>query len=100
MMSDEIIYSTGPGGPTEPPKRNQTEPIRISFRTGHKGSGITLIDRLPMHPGGKEELLKKFKKRLGVGGTVKLGAVELQGDQRDFVEAELKAQGYKVRRIG
>jgi translation initiation factor 1 len=53
-----------------------------------------------MHPAGKEELLRKLKKRLGVGGTVKLGALELQGDRRDAVEAELKAAGYKVKRIG
>jgi len=45
-------------------------------------------------------LLKKFKKRLGVGGAVKLGALELQGDHRDFAEAELKSLGYKVKRLG
>ncbi len=61
---------------------------------------MTIIDRLRMHPGGKEELLKKFKKRLGVGGTVKMGMLELQGDHRDFVEGELVSAGYKVRRIG
>ena len=61
---------------------------------------MTIIDRLRIHPEGKEELLKKFKKRLGVGGTVKMGMLELQGDHRDFVEGELVSSGYKVRRIG
>jgi translation initiation factor 1 len=45
-------------------------------------------------------LLKKFKKRLGAGGTVKDGALEIQGDRRDFVKTELEAAGYKVRVIG
>jgi len=110
-MPDNIIYSTDPGwcpacqkspcgcfSPAGKPK--QAEPVRISFRRGHKGSGMTIIERLQMHPEGKENLLKEFKKRLGVGGTVKMGMLEIQGDQRDFIEKELLAKGYKVRRIG
>ncbi len=107
---DNIVYSNEPGWkppcpqcgktPCACPGAKQTEPVRLSFRAGHKGSGLTLVECLQMHPAGKEELLKKFKKRLGVGGTLKLGALELQGDQRAFVETELKTAGYKVRRIG
>ncbi|MBI4676493.1 MAG: translation initiation factor [Elusimicrobia bacterium] len=81
-------------------KPKQAEPVRLSFRRNMKGSGMTLIDRLQMHPAGKEELLRGFKRRLGTGGTVKFGVLELQGDHRDLVEAELKADGYKVKRIG
>ncbi|MBI4051200.1 MAG: translation initiation factor [Elusimicrobia bacterium] len=94
-MTDPVVYSTDPNW-----KPKQIEPVRISFQKGHKGSGMTIIDRLQMHPQGKEDLLREFKKRLGVGGCVKLGQLELQGDHREFVEAELKAKGYKVRRIG
>jgi len=107
---DNTVYSNEPGwkppcpqcgkSPCACPGAKQSEPVRISFRSGHKGSGMTLVERLQMHPAGKEELLRKLKKRLGVGGTVKLGALELQGDRRDAVEAELKAAGYKVKRIG
>jgi translation initiation factor 1 len=79
---------------------NQNEPVRLSFRRFGKGSGVTIIDRLQMHTAGKEELLAKFQKRLGVGGTVKFGVLELQGDQRDKVEAELASLGYKVKRVG
>ncbi|MFA6433495.1 MAG: hypothetical protein WCW52_02235 [Elusimicrobiales bacterium] len=111
-MQDNVVYSTDPGWKPPCPacgkspccckslsgKPKQTEPARISFCRGHKGSGLTMIERLQMHPAGKEELLKKLKKKLGVGGTVKLGALELQGDHRDAVETELKELGYKVRR--
>ncbi len=113
-MPDNIVYSTDPGWKPPCPvcgkshcacnspsgKPRQTEPVRVSFRRGHKGSGLTLIEKLQMHPAGKEELLKKLKKKLGVGGTVKLGALELQGDHRDAVETELKTMGYKVKRLG
>ena len=98
MAADKIVYSTDPNWKPAPLK--QQEPVRVSFKKGFKGSGMTLIERLAMHPEGKEELLKKFKKRLGVGGAVKHGTLELQGDHRDAVEAELKTAGYKVRRIG
>jgi translation initiation factor 1 len=110
MGEKNIVYSTDPEWkppcqscgktPCACPGAKQNEPVRLSFRRGHKGSGITLIERLQMHPAGKEEMLKKFKKRLGVGGALKQGALELQGDQRDFVETELKSAGYKIRRIG
>jgi len=112
-LPDNIVYSTDPDW--QPPcpacgktpcgcksasgKPKQTEPVRVSFRRGHKGSGLTFIEKLRMHPAGKEELLKKFKKRLGVGGAVKLGALQLQGDHSDLVEAELKGLGYKVKRL-
>jgi len=81
-------------------KKRQPEPLRLSFVRGAKGSGVTRIERLVLHPTLKEQLLSKLKKRLGCGGAVKDGALEIQGDHRDVLEAELKAEGYKVKRIG
>jgi len=77
-----------------------SEPVRIQFKRGGKGAGVTTIERLNLHPFEKEEMLARFKKALGIGGTLKDGVLELQGDCRDKVEAELKALGLKVRRIG
>jgi len=81
-------------------KKRQPEPVRLSFVRGAKGAGVTRIERLVLHPTLKEQLLSRFKKRLGCGGAVKDGALEIQGDHRDFLESELLAEGYKVRRIG
>ncbi|MFH1724483.1 MAG: stress response translation initiation inhibitor YciH [Elusimicrobiota bacterium] len=109
-MTDEIVYSTDPGfcpacgrSPctcSDKKKRRQPEPVRISFSRVSKGSGMTRVERLNMHPRLKDELLKRFKKRLGCGGTVKDGVVELQGDRRDFLQKELESEGYKVKRVG
>jgi translation initiation factor 1 len=106
------VYSTDPsfcaacrrspctcGDKTQISKR-QPEPLRLSFTRSSKGSGVTKVERLVLHPTLKEQLLSKFKKRLGCGGAIKDGAIEIQGDHRDFIEAELIAEGYKVKRIG
>ncbi len=81
-------------------KSRQPEPVRMSFQRGAKGSGVTRIERLVLHPTLKEQLLSRFKKRLGCGGAIKDGALEIQGDHRDFLQAELEREGYKVKRIG
>ena len=45
---------------------------------------------------GLRELAGRLKKRCGVGGSVKDGVIELQGDHRNVVMDVLKADGYEV----
>ena len=45
-------------------------------------------------------LLKQLRAALGAGGTVKDGALELQGDHRDAVVERLRAIGYPARTAG
>ena len=47
-----------------------------------------------------DALAARLKERCGTGGTVKGGCIEIQGDQRDRVAAELEKLGYKVKRSG
>ena len=84
----------------EPRSDRQSEPLRLSFARGAKGSGVTRIDRLAANPQHKLDLLKTLKRLLGCGGAVKGGVLEIQGDHRDRIEKELVALGYRVRRIG
>ncbi|MDD5628070.1 MAG: translation initiation factor [Elusimicrobia bacterium] len=77
----------------------QPEPVRLSFGRGAKGSGVTRVERLVMHPTIKDQLLAQLKKRLGCGGAVKDGVLEFQGDHRAKLEQELLALGYKVKRL-
>jgi hypothetical protein len=55
-------------------------------------------DRLPLDEPGIRELAATLKQRCGTGGTVKDGRIEIQGDQRERIVAELEKLGYKARR--
>ncbi len=61
---------------------------------------MTIISDLPLDEKGLTELATKLKNRLGTGGTVKDGRIEIQGDQRDRVIKELEAMGYRAKRAG
>lgn len=74
--------------------------VRLSFVRTSGGSGMTRVENLKLGPREKEWLLSELKKRFGCGGTVKEGALELQGDRREELEEELRAKGLKVKRLG
>jgi predicted translation initiation factor SUI1 len=67
---------------------------------GRRGKGVTTVFDLALDEDGLQELAGKLKQRCGTGGTVKDGRIEIQGDQRDRVVAELEKLGYKVKRAG
>ena len=67
---------------------------------GRRGKGVTTVFDLPLDEGGLRELAGTLKQRCGTGGTVKDGRIEMQGDQRERIVAELEKLGYKVKRVG
>jgi translation initiation factor 1 len=75
--------------------------VRVGRETkGRKGSGVTVITGVPLGPADLADLCTQLKKRCGSGGTVKDGVIEIQGDHRDAVVAELAARGWTVKRAG
>jgi predicted translation initiation factor SUI1 len=61
---------------------------------------VTTVSDLPLNENGITELATKLKTRLGTGGTVKDGRIEIQGDHRDRIIEELEGLGYRVKRAG
>jgi translation initiation factor 1 len=74
-------------------------PVRVR-REVRRGKSVTTIFDTPLDSAGLRELAGRLKKRCGVGGSAKDGVIELQGDHRDVVVAELEADGYVVVRAG
>jgi len=75
--------------------------VRVGRETqGRKGKGVTVITGVPLDPAGVLQLATRLKRRCASGGTVKDGVIEIQGDHRDRVVAELEKEGWTVKRSG
>lgn len=75
--------------------------VRVGRETkGRKGKGVTVVTGLPLRGEELDELASRLKKRCGSGGTVREGAIEIQGDHRDAIVAELEKLGYRPKRAG
>ena len=84
---------------SEPPKKVLT--AKVGRETaGRKGKGVTTVFDLPLSDAELQELAAKLKQRCGTGGTVKDRRIEIQGDNRDRVTAELEKLGFKTKRAG
>jgi translation initiation factor 1 len=71
------------------------ERIKVRRETsGRRGKAVTTVSGVPLADDGLKELAGRLKKRCGVGGAVKDGVIELQGDHRDIVLEVLRADGY------
>ena len=64
--------------------------------SGRRGKPVTTVSGVPLDDDGLKELAGRLKKRCGVGGSVKDGVIELQGDHRDVVVEVMRAEGYDV----
>ena len=67
---------------------------------GRKGKTVTSVTGVPLPPDEVRELAKDLKRVCGTGGTLKGGAIEIQGDHRDTLVRELEARGFRVKRTG
>ena len=75
--------------------------VRIGRETkGRKGSGVCTISGIALDDKALKMLAKKLKQKCGTGGTVKSGVIEIQGDHRELLKAELIKHGYTVKLSG
>jgi translation initiation factor 1 len=75
--------------------------VRVGRETqGRAGKGVTIVSGLPLAVGELEALATKLKKRCGSGGTVRGGVIEIQGEHRDVVVAELVKLGWPAKKSG
>ncbi len=101
-----------PAGPDALPDSAPVIPVKTSQR-GQQNTNRGRVDivRQTAHRGGKavtvarnftgiglaekQDLAKKMQKACGVGGTVKDGCIEIQGDKREEMKRILTEAGFK-----
>ena len=103
----KLVYSTGvgrigPGKDPAPPRRARGDGIvRVRRETkGRRGKTVTSIEGIPLPDDDLRALGSELKRRCGTGGAIKDGVIEIQGDHRDTLVAELEARGFTVKRAG
>ncbi|MCE8004486.1 translation initiation factor Sui1 [Billgrantia ethanolica] len=75
--------------------------VRIRRETsGRKGKGVTTISGIPLPVAELKALAKTLKKRCGTGGSLQDGIIEIQGDHRELLKAELERRGFTVKLAG
>lgn len=82
--------------PTKPPQKNRGR-VDIVRETGGRGGKTVTVAKNFVGIGlpEKEALAKKMRAACGCGGTVKDGAIEIQGDQRETVARILTEAGFR-----
>ena len=69
-------------------------------RGGRGGKIVTVIRGLPERGAALEARAGELRRACGAGGTVKDGAVLIQGDHRERVAQHLRSLGYPVKLAG
>ena len=67
---------------------------------GRAGKGVSVISGLPLAAADLATLARRLKRLCGAGGAVRQGVIEIQGDHRDRLVAELRKLGYDAKRSG
>ncbi len=88
------VASSSPA--SAPPKKNRGRVDIIRQKAGRGGKTVTVVTNfvgigLPE----KEKLAKQMQKTCGVGGTIKDGRIEIQGDKRPEVAKILEQAGFR-----
>src|SRR5687767_9542513 len=103
---NRVVFSTNPDfKPEEESKEEQTpspnqQTLYVSLERLKGGKIATIVENFIGNPKELESLGKELKSRCGVGGTVKAGIIQIQGEQRDKVIGILNSMGYKTKKKG
>ena len=102
-QDSRVVYSTTDGDlrkARDPKlKERRADGDRVKVRrevAGRRGKAVTTVSGVPVDDAELKRLAGKLKKRCRVGGSVKGGVIEMQGDHRDVVVAAGAVKGGRV----
>lgn len=85
----------------KPAASNGPAKIRVAREVaGRGGKGVTVVTGLPLNAVELEELAGSLKRSCGAGGAVRGDRIEIQGEHRDKLVAELMKLGFDAKRAG
>ena len=103
--NSRLVYSTDGGIIKEQSQPQSASPfptdgvVRIRRETkGRKGAGVITIHGVPAEQ--QKTITSLLKKKCGTGGSLKEGVIEIQGDKRELIMAELTKAGFSVKQVG
>lgn len=99
-----LVYSTDPDFKLDEASHEQVEtaqpaaqPLKISLdKKQRAGKAVTLVTGFVGADGDLEDLGKKLKTFCGTGGSVKMGEIIVQGDNREKVLQWLQKNDYRL----
>ena len=99
-----LVYSTGVGRiKEEKPKAVRPKGdgvVRIQLKRLGGSKMVSIVVGVPLDEPELKELGRELKQKCGVGGSVKDFTIEIQGDKRNVLKAELEKRGYTVKLAG
>jgi len=107
MHNRRVVYSSDGGRAGEPKAAKSKAPpgfpddgvIRLSREKGGRGGKtVTVVRGLPAAD--LEAQATGLKRLCGAGGSLRDGAIEIQGDHRERIAERLRSLGYQVKLAG
>jgi translation initiation factor 1 len=75
--------------------------VRVARQVaGRGGKIVSVISGLPLNDAQLAALATELKRRCGSGGGVQAGNIEIQGEHRELLVAELIKRGFGAKRSG
>tara|TARA_B100001248_G_C27300066_1_gene416686 strand:- start:556 stop:879 length:324 start_codon:yes stop_codon:yes gene_type:complete len=101
----QLVYSTEIGRIKplidQAPTSESDGIVRIRRETkGRKGKCVTTLLGFDLDTDQLKLLAKQLKQQCSTGGSIKNGVIEIQGDHREKLKAELEKRHFKVKFAG
>jgi translation initiation factor 1 len=106
---DGIVYSTNPNFSAfagladllDDKETSGQQTLEVHLEKKHRGGKAAMIIKgFASSDEDLNELAKKLKTGMGVGGSAKDGEIIIQGDRREKLMEILNKLGYKTKRVG